>query len=847
MRLEHFFMPPALNVDVLPTRYDAGLVLTSILVAITASFIGLNLVRLAREYRPERPYILWLAPAIIALGCGIWAMHFLGMLAFHLPIPVSYRIDITAASLLPALVAAWIGLHILGRDHIGLAALLLGGTTIGLGICLMHYIGMSAIRLDAIMYHDRLIFSLSIIVSIILSTLSLWINISLGARDHAILATIISAIVLGCAISSMHYVGMESALFVPDASVVHISQAAIAFHDHLDEIIIAAVTAIFLVALYTIQLQRREALAQALAEQSRSKAELLDAQLQGVADNLPGAIYRFCRHPDGTYSLPYTSEAFGNLFDVDPNRLRNDASDVIEKIHPDDIERIVESVEHSARTMTTWHQEHRICHSDGSVRWLMGKAQPHVGRDAAIDWSGFVMDITAQKDAEAKIQMMAYYDSLTGLANREFLFERMGRSISRLARTGQFGALFFIDLDRFKQLNDLKGHSAGDTLLVELASGIKNALNPEDIVARLGGDEFVVAVEGLGASSARAAEKAYVIANRLLDAARSTTGSVMETSASIGVALFGGPLQLDHEEVIKRADIAMYDAKRAGGDRSRFFDSQMAQAAEARALLESEIRAGLEQGAFELYLQPQVNDAAEPVGMEALVRWNHPTDGLRLPDQFIPLAEEVGLINALGCRALKEACAQLRQWRRHDALRPLTLSINVSPKQFYRGDFVSTLEQALQEADVPPMALKIELTETVLIEDLRDAARKIQSLREIGIETSIDDFGKGYSSLSYLTQLNVTEIKIDRAFVGALETTDRDKHMAIIEAIVSLGRGLGLVVCAEGIETDAQFAAVRRLGCHRFQGFLFGFPRPAAETASVICSLSSQHRFTSNS
>lgn len=433
-------------------------------------------------------------------------------------------------------------------------------------------------------------------------------------------------------------------------------------------------------------------------------------------------------------------------------------------------------------------------------------------------------DITERKQAEKEIEQLAFYDPLTQLPNRRLLVDRLHQALVSSARNHRKGALLFIDLDNFKILNDTSGHDVGDQLLVEVARRLVACVRDGDTIARLGGDEFVVVLEDLSQGPQEAAAQTKIVGEKILTALNvpySIAGSVHHSTPSIGVTLFAGS-QHSVDELLKQADIAMYQAKSAGRNTLRFFDPEMQAALAARALMEAALRLGIQYQQFVLHYQPQVDDARGVIGAEALLRWHHPERGIVYPDQFIPLAEDTGLILPIGQWVLEAACSQLKQWATDSRTHNLKLSINVSARQFRQFDFVDRVKRALLGADAPAAHLQIELTESVVLENVEDTISKMQQLKKLGVGFAMDDFGTGYSSLSYLTRLPLDEIKIDRSFVCNLPGSANDA--AVAQTIITLAKSLGLAVTAEGVETEEQRQFLEQHGCPIYQGYLFSRP-----------------------
>ena len=446
----------------------------------------------------------------------------------------------------------------------------------------------------------------------------------------------------------------------------------------------------------------------------------------------------------------------------------------------------------------------------------------------------FIRDISQRKDAQAKIHNLAFYDPLTQLANRRLLLDRLHRAIAASARRKSCGAVMLIDLDNFKLINDTDGHEVGDRLLVEVARRLKTCVRDQDSLARQGGDEFIVILEDLGKEPQDAATRAEAVAEKIQNALREPY--LLETvehhsQASIGISVYQNH-EDSAEEVLKRADSAMYRAKEEGRNAVRFFDPAMQAALEGRIKLEMELRHALPSKELRLYYQAQVNDAGEVVSAEALIRWEHPRRGLISPALFIPLAEETGLILPIGAWVLETACAQLKDWERSDLTRSLKLAVNVSARQFLQADFVSSTRSVVLQSGIDPGLLKLELTESIVISNVADTIEKMHQLKALGIRFSMDDFGTGYSSLAYLKRLPLDQLKIDQSFVRDISHDPNDA--AIVQTIITMGHILGMNVIAEGVETAEQLAFLKQHQCRSFQGYFFSRPVPIAEFEKLL-------------
>ena len=686
-------------------HYNSWLVLLSIVVAIFVSYTALNLSsRVARSAsKPSARF--WLAGGAVSMGCGIWSMHFVGMLAFSLPIALSYDIPTTVVSLAIAIGLSGFALSIASREQIGLGRLAYGAVVMGLGICAMHYSGMSAVQvLPAITYEPSLLLA-SGIIAIVASFAALWLFFRLrkGRSWQMRLARLGAAVIMGLAISGMHYTGMAASRFAPGSYCI-----GAASPDNNWLAITIAVIAFAVLTITTILL-------------------IYDAHLDS----------RIRKH----------------------NRQLAQANEQLEEVN-------------------------------------------------------------------AQLQHVAMHDALSGLPNRLLLADRLSQAIAQAERHQNRFAVFVVDLDRFKAINDSLGHLAGDAMLKEVARRLASVLRKADTLARLGGDEFVLVLNEI--SSAQDVE---TIAGRVLaDIARPVKLSDLElhTSASIGISLF--PTDgADADTLLQHADAAMYHAKKNGRNAYQLFMPAMNAFAKDRLELENGLRRAVVQGEFVLHYQPKVDVRDGGIdSAEALIRWQHPTRGLTGPSDFIPLAEECGLILPIGEWVLREACRQACAWQTA-GLRPIRVAVNLSAQQFRQKNLVEIVRSALTAARLEPRYLELELTESAVMHDAEQSIEILRQLSALGVRISVDDFGTGYSSLSYLRRLPLDKLKIDRAFIRDVVTSRDDA--AIVRAIVSLAHNLRLKVIAEGVETPDQLAFLRELGCDQYQGYHYSVPVP--DTAFV--------------
>ncbi|WP_174874615.1 bifunctional diguanylate cyclase/phosphodiesterase [Vogesella oryzae] len=464
--------------------------------------------------------------------------------------------------------------------------------------------------------------------------------------------------------------------------------------------------------------------------------------------------------------------------------------------------------------------------------WLtitaVSDAQNHISHYVAT-----LTDITQRKRAEEEIRNLAYYDPLTRLPNRRLLLERLQQAVGSAGRRGNEGALLFIDLDNFKTLNDTLGHDMGDLLLQDVALRLNQCVREDDTVARLGGDEFVILLPNLSKNHDEAAKLAQRLGERIrlaLNVPYDLAGHDYHATPSIGIAMFADG-QHNGDELMKRADLALYSAKAAGRNAVHFFDPQMQKNLSERASLEAALRQAVAGDQLRLLYQPQIDHTGTIYGAEVLLRWQHPTLGLLSPDRFIALAEETGLIIPIGQWVLEQACLQLQQFSLQPAMAGLSLSVNISIRQLRQTDFTVQVQRILAASGAPPQRLVLELTESGLVDDIEASSRKMAPLRHSGVQFALDDFGTGYSSLAYLKKLPLDQLKVDQSFV---RNVMHDQHdAAIVRTVIVLARALNLNVVAEGVETAEQLAFLQQQGCHNYQGYLFGQPMPLSELLAL--------------
>lgn len=565
--------------------------------------------------------------------------------------------------------------------------------------------------------------------------------------------------------------------------------------------------------------------------------------LRKLTQYVPGTLYQFRLFPDGHFCFPYASENVYDIYEVKAENLAIDAEQAFARHHPDDAKRISDLIYNSAQTMEEWVCEYRVNLPSKGMRWLEGHSTPEKLDDGGVLWYGYIMDITERKTAEKilleqknVLHYQANYDSLTGIPNRTLFLDRLENAIKKSKRQPYKLAILFIDLDHFKKINDSLGHGAGDKVLIEVTNRLTSLVRAEDTVARLGGDEFTIILENITHT-----DFIVTLCNKIIEKLTQPIifdGGDLYVSCSIGISLCPDD-NMEANNLLKYADSAMYKAKNRGGNTFQFYDKELTKLACERVSLEAGLRSAIKDGELEVYYQPQVDGRTDKlIGIEALVRWNHPTRGLILPDSFIPLAESTSLIVDLDRFVMEQAMTQVAQWY-EKGLNPGVLAINLAVKQVQKDDFIEMCKQLILKTKCKPEWLEFEVTEGQIMTNPDKTVLILQDIRDLGISLAIDDFGTGYSSLFYLKKLPINKLKIDRVFIKNLPEDKEDA--AITKGIINLSRILNLQVIAEGVETEEQKDFVVKYGCNDIQGYFYSKPLIACQLEIILqngCSLS---------
>jgi diguanylate cyclase (GGDEF)-like protein/PAS domain S-box-containing protein len=809
------------------------------------------------------------------------------MLAFRLPIPVWYDWPIVVLSLLAAIFASAAALHFASGQEMSLWRTAFGSLVMGGGIGAMHYIGMHAMRLGAMCHFNPLVVVLSVVLAVLISFVAL--RLVFLARDHGEtrrLRRAASAIVMGAAIPIMHYTGMAAASFTVSDVAADLSHAVDV--STLGMIGIATVTIIVLgIATLTAAYNRllreprtmrtsvlsirilaaraamltfcimfvfeaaKQALRPTITIWTSHVVTILFATL--VAAVLSFTVLRkeerskeMLQNSENKYRVLFEDSADANwLMDEKGFLDRNSAAlqmfgySADEMMHPSDISPPNQRDGTSSRVAAEEKIAAAFLNGTERFEWLHqrknGNVFPAEVCLTALTLSGrprllaTVRDISDRKLAEEQVQFLAYYDALTGLPNRTLLKDRVTKALAAASRQGHKVAFLFLDLDRFKDINDSLGHSVGDLLLQGIAERLKTWGREQDTVARLGGDEFLITL-----TQVKDLADVAVAAERLMDAMTAgfvVQGHSLNVSCSIGVSIFPEH-GTDCETLIKNADAAMYGAKDCGRDNFRFFAEDMNAHALERLSLENGLRLALEKEELFLVYQPQMHVATRRVtGLEALLRWQHPDLGLVPPDKFIRIAENSGLIVPIGEWVLRTACLQARKWQ-DEGLPAVSVAVNVSAVQFRQQGFCELIRSVLHETGLAPQYLELELTESLLLANADVTLPVLRELKSMGLTLAIDDFGTGYSNFTSLRQFGVSKLKIDRSFIRDVAMKPDDA--AITTAIISMAKSLNLKVIAEGVENEAQMSFLRTLQCDEIQGYYFSKPLTAEKAADKL-------------
>lgn len=797
--------------------YNPALVVLSVLIAMFSAYTALNLVSRLKNTHATQITLNRIGTSGLVLGLGIWSMHFVGMLAFSLPVPIHYGGAITLLSLVIAIIASIGGLALANFKE-GKTYLISGGIVLGIGISSMHYVGMAAMHLPAHMHHNNLLILLSVFVGVAAAIVSLWLAFAVGKGDISGTARIkiSSSVVMGFAIAGMHYIGMAAMSFHTQNNTHFVATGF-----ELDPGLIGVTLTIATLLLMSFALWSSRLVAESnLIQENEEK-------IRAITENLSDIIISINTHGIIEFANSAITATFGyqpedvigknvSMLMPEPHTHKHDGyiQNYLETNNPQIIGKTLRELQAIAK-------DGRIFPIDLSVSETV-----IAGKKSFI---GTIRDISERIEAQQRLQYLAHHDALTSLPNRHYFLEHIEHALAKAKRRDQLVAIMFLDLDRFKVINDTLGHSVGDQLLQEIAHRLKNCIRAGDVIARISGDEFTLLLDDLSDE-----KDISVIAKKIiheLSLPFAASGHELFTSASIGISIYPTDGKTS-SGMMRHADIAMYRAKSEGGNQYRFYSTEMKARGGNRLKLESDLRHALEREEFELYYQPQVdNENGVYSGSEALIRWNHPTLGLLPPSDFIPLLEETGLIIPVSDWIIRTACEQAIVWHKM-GLPPMHVAVNLSARQFSDKHLTDKILKILQSTGLSPEYLELEITENILMQHDSHTMNIIHNLHALGVQLAIDDFGTGYSSLSYLRKFPIHTLKIDRSFVRDI-TTDSD-DAAIVQLIIAMAHSLKLNVIAEGVETREQIEFLKQKKCWEMQGYYFSEPLPAAKLTPLL-------------
>ena len=770
--------------------HDLRLVGLAAVICLLASFTAVSLLHHVRGSEGHMR-TLWLAVSATSTGFGIWATHFIAMLAFTPGIPSAYNITLTVLSLVAAILLTGAGLVVALNPKIP-AAPWLGGAIVGGGIAAMHYTGMAAFEIEGRIIWDPVLVAASIVLGGVLGAIAL----PVGLRGASMKWKALGALVLTVAICSHHFTAMAAASIIPDPTIV-VSDEALP----TGLLAIAVFFASFVIIMLTLA-------GLAVELRDRRRAELETDRMRGLANAAVEGLL-VC---DGE-QIVTVNDSFAALVGTATDQVVGTA---LNQYLPDDDTRA------QLFAGTNASIEGDLLKADGSRNAVELILRP-------VDFAGkphhaiAVRDLQARKNAEQHIRFLAHHDALTGIPNRSSFDVRLDQEIASAIANKRKLAVLCLDLDRFKEVNDLFGHATGDKVLQSAARRIGAVLDDGQMLARLSGDEFAILVPGLSNPGA-----AGRIAEAILDALQTggSTEADAPISTSIGIAVCPDDAT-DRHSLLTHADTALYRAKHEGRATYRFFEAAMGAAVHDRRLLEHDLRQAISRQELRLVYQPiKEIPGGRVVGFEALLRWRHPTRGEVMPADFIPIAEDTGVIMQIGEWVLREACREAATWAQ-----PLTVAVNVSTVQIHSPNFAHTVHEVLFETGLPPSRLELEVTETALVRDLNRALATLRRVKMLGVRIAMDDFGTGYSSLSNLRAFPFDKIKIDKSFIKSVHVNDQ--AAAIVRSVLGLGRALNLPVLAEGVETAAEFEFLEKEECNEAQGYLLGRPADIATFAAV--------------
>lgn len=813
-----FIEPLHLSANVLTKHYNYYLVTLSVIIAVLASYTAFGIAERVRASVTNTYKLLWIMLGSISMGIGVWSTHFIGILALSLPLPINYDPNLTMLSVTPALLMSGIVYWLLSQHHKpSTQKLIASGLLLVLGIIAMYHIGMLAIRLQANIAYLKATLSFSIIIGFLLATTALKINFNF-IKNYPIVSPkrqFISAVILGVAVSSMHYIAMLATVFTSNDSKLSTGT-------DINSSVLSPIIAIITFLLFSIAL--------ILPTLFRQKEMMQQLKLNENALKVSATVFQ--AHEaimliDSHRKILHVNQAFSDSMGYTDTDLSGaPVSFVYDKQQHDNS--FYESYWDDIKQHGKWSGEFWNRKKNGdtfATRHTITAVSDE--QNKVTHYVVFFSDITNEKLADKQVEQLAYFDPLTEMPNRRLLHQRLEHELSIAKRYHRIGVLLFLDLDRFKNINDSLGHSIGDDLLIQTAVRLQSLLRETDTAGRLGGDEFVILISAQDDSQAKALNTARNIAKKItqtINIPYSIGKHELNISTSIGITLFNG-IDATGEELIQKADTAMYQAKAAGRNTYCFYEQSMQESVDIRMLTETCLRTAIKNSELFLLFQPQVNNK-KIIGAEALLRWRSPDLGNVALADFMPVAEETGLIKPIGQWVIETACDQINQLDELGLSIP-TISINISAKQFLQNDFISTLIDTTEQKKVKPNRLMLEITEAAFLNHVEEAIERMNALKLNGFKLSIDDFGTGFSSLSFLKQLPFDQLKVDQVFTQGISIHQSD--IAIVKAISTIADGMGLQLMVEGVETQKQIDILTNYGCDNYQGFFVSKPLPSEQ------------------
>lgn len=836
-----------LALSILSTSYSPVLVVLSILIACAAAYVALSLAaRLSHLHR--RAWWSWWSLGTLILGLGIWAMHFVGMLALHLGMPMAYQFWPTVLSVLPALLASGLVLQVASRPQLSRIALMTSSIVMGSGIVSMHYLGMNAVDHPFELAFNPGLVALSVVIAIAASAAALFLAFSLrqpasaGERRATAVSwptqQLLASLFLGLGIASMHYTGMWATTFtapamsIPMAPGVHQSVLAIT--------VSVATFALFGLLATALVIERHFARQQQQRDQLEGLVQARTAELENALERNEQIYHTSLAAAERSHQILNTLQEGVMQVDSTGTVLTCNASaaQLLDLQIRDLLDQRLQEVPLQLEDEQGWRapqglfmqqlidrsREMQIVgrrRANGTYQWLSMTCHD-LHTDATEQLVICVADVTDQRENERQLQHQAYTDSLTGLANRHTLYECLPELVYNATWTRTSVAVLFIDLDQFKAINDSVGHAVGDVVLVEVSRRLSSMIRTPDLLVRLGGDEFCVVLDGV-TSLDDVVNVADRFHQRLMEPIL-CEGHQFRVGASIGISTFP-ELADSSESLLRQADLAMYRVKRRGRGETTVFRPEIEAETLRQAVVERHLGTAIAEGELSLVYQPLFSLLEEQIeSCEVLLRWNSAELGAVSPAEFIPIAEQSGLIYQLDEWVIRQACEQAARWATQG--HRIEIAVNISALHVQRTELLPFVQRVLEETEVRPELLRLELTEGALMLDIEAALRQLHALRQLGIQLALDDFGTGYSSLSWLQNLPIGQLKLDRSLLE--NATEEPRREMVLASFITLAQMLGMTVVTEGIETSDQLALLRRLGSDFGQGYLLSRPLPAA-------------------